>query len=187
MEKRTLMENQVRRHIVSLGLLVGAALAGMLGPAAAKETPNMNDRQVEQLRGEVNDLLDREAIRQLPITYSHFVRTRDIDGIVNLFTADGELILSDNIGQGTGAKGSAALRTFYDKSISNTDPWPFIHNHHIVMLGNGRAKGYVYVELRYGSQDFRTTTIGVYEDEYEKKDGGWKFRSRRFTGTPVKF
>src|ERR1700730_450 len=181
------MGRQVRKAILPLSVIAGAALLSMLTPATAKETPNMNDRQLEQLRGEVNDLLDREAIRQLPITYSHLVRTRDIDGIVNLFTADGELILSDNIGQGTGAKGSSALRTFYDKSIANTDPWPFIHNHHIVMLGNGRAKGCVYVGLRFGSRGFRTTTIGVYEDEYEKKDGSWKFRSRRFTGTPVKF
>jgi hypothetical protein len=168
-------------------VIAGAALSSQLTPATAKEAPNMNERQLEQLRGEVNDLLDREAIRQLPITYSHLVRTRDIDGIVSLFTADGELILSDNIGQGSGAKGSSALRTFYEKSIAATDPWPFIHNHHIVMLGNGKAKGYVYVELRFGSQDLRTTTIGVYEDEYEKQAGGWKFRSRKFSGTPVKF
>jgi hypothetical protein len=145
----------------------------------------MNDRQIEQLQSEVDGLLDREAIRQLPIIYCHFVRTKDIEGIVNLFTADGEIILSDNIGQGTGAKGPEALRKFYEKSISSADPWPFTHTHYIEILGKVRAKGYVYVELRYGSQNFRTATIGVYEDEYVKKDGSWKLHSRKYTGVSI--
>src|SRR3546814_15500008 len=73
------------------------------------------------------------------------------------------------------------------RSISSADPWPFTHNHKIVLLGNGRAKGYIDAEIRYGSQGFKTTTIGTYEDEYQKENGVWKFRSRKFTATPASY
>lgn len=138
---------------------------------------------MKKLIDDVEKLIDRESIRQLPIIYCHYVRQKNIDAIVDLFTTDGKLILSDDLG--SGAQDSEALRQFYEKSISTADPWPFIHNHHIVMLGDGRAKGYVYAEIRYGSEGFKTTSIGVYEDEYQKEGGGWKFKSRNFESTPV--
>lgn len=178
------MINPFRKTVIAISLCVGTACACIAWQAIAKE-PTMNDRQLQQLRSDVDGLLDREAIRQLPIVYCHYVRNKDIKGIVSLFTPDGEVILSSNIGQGAGAKGAEALTSFYEKSIAGADPWPFTHNHYIEMLGPDRAKGFVYVELRYGSQNYRTATIGVYEDEYEKKDGAWKFRSRKYDGVQV--
>lgn len=132
---------------------------------------------------EMDDLIDREAIRNLPIIYCYFVHQKDVNAIVNLFTPDGNIVLSSDLG--SGAQGTDALRKFYEKSISDADPWPFVHNHHIVILGSGRAKGYIYAEIRYGSEGYRTVSIGVYEDDYEKIDGAWKFKSRVYKSHPV--
>lgn len=131
---------------------------------------------MQALHQELDGLIDREAVRELPIIYCFLVHQKDVEGIVNLFTADGKLTLSPELG-GI-AHGTEALRALYQKSIDDADPWPFVHNHHIIMTGNGRAKGYIYAEIRFGSEGYRTVSIGVYEDEYEKVGGAWKFKSR---------
>ena len=37
----------------------------------------------------MQDMIDREAIRNLPLQYCHCVWQQDLDGYVNLFTEDG--------------------------------------------------------------------------------------------------
>lgn len=43
----------------------------------------MATRSVETL---VQEMLDREATRDLPVRYCHYVWKNDVEGIVNLFT-----------------------------------------------------------------------------------------------------
>lgn len=144
---------------------------------------NADHSNIDKIRDNVRDLLDREAIRDLPIIYCHYVWKKNIDGIVDQFTPDGELILPENLGNG--AKGTEALRSFYTKSIDSADPRPFVHNHYVTLLGDNKAKGFVYAELKYGSQGFKTALIGVYEDDYVKIGGTWKLKRRKFTPTMV--
>lgn len=133
---------------------------------------------MQKLREELDQMRDREAIRELPITYCYYVHQKDVNAIVGLFTKDGRLVLSPELG--SGAQGTEALRSLYEKSIASADPWPSVHNHHIVILSANKAKGSIYAQIRYGSQGYRTVAIGVYEDEYEKVDGAWRFKSRVF-------
>lgn len=172
-----------RRRIscsVSLAMLLGLVL---VAPACATSKAKGKDVQMQAVQRELDQLIDREAIRELPITYCHYVHQKDVKAIVDLFTADGRLQLSQELG--SGAEGMEALRTFYEKSIASADPWPFVHNHHIEILGPDRAKGSIYAEIRYGSQGYRTVAIGVYEDEYQKVGGVWKFKSRVFKSHTV--
>src|SRR5256885_546022 len=104
---------------------------------------------MEDLRRQIEQLADREAIRQLVARYCHYVRTRNFEGMVELYAPDGTW--ESNMSKG----GRHLARTYWTslKQTDELDPWPFTHNHLIELAGEGRASGYVYVEFRMGSQD----------------------------------
>lgn len=142
--------------------------------------PNTSD-----LREELQRLSDREAIRQLPILYCHYVRTRNLDAVVNLYARDGVFELSGGDGSSGVHKGHPAIRETFVLAFDRMDPWPFTHNHVIELAGGERAKGFVYAEIRSGTDKHRLAYLGVYEDAYVKEKGEWKFQSRKLTLTPV--
>ena len=91
-------------------------------------------------------VIDREAIRDLPLRYCHCVWQKDLDGYVNLFTEDGSISTSDP--SLPHAQGREGLRKMISEGLETMKPRPFIHNHVIEMLGADRAKGTCYVEVR---------------------------------------
>jgi uncharacterized protein (TIGR02246 family) len=56
----------------------------------------------------IQEVIDREAIRTLPVRYCHCVWQKDPDSWANLFTADGEISTTDPAMPR--AKGREALR-----------------------------------------------------------------------------
>lgn len=136
----------------------------------------MGAKDIETL---VRELLDREAIRDLPLQYCHYVWKNDVEGIVQLFTEEGAMTASDpSLPQAQGREG---LRKMYEQALGDLMPRPFIHNHVIELNGPDRAVGTCYVELR-GTRDGQTwIAAGYYDDEYTKVRGEWKFQSRRIT------
>lgn len=138
------------------------------------------------MRAQLAELRDREAIRQLVVSYAHFARTRDIDGLVELYAQDAVFDVPGNMGTRAGARsGRDAIRETLRVDLPRSDPWPFLHQHVIEMLGPDRARGILYFELRQGIDNLRTTHIGSYQDEYVKEQGIWKFRSRRLSAIPL--
>lgn len=128
----------------------------------------------------VADLLDREAIRDLPVRYCHYVWTNDVDGMMGLFTDDGLLsTASDADDKVREIKGAQALREFY-VGLDRFKPRPYIHNHVVELQGDGRAKGTCYVELRLATDQMNPVGAGYYDDEYVRQDGAWKFKARRY-------
>ncbi|PCI44553.1 MAG: hypothetical protein COB51_10015 [Moraxellaceae bacterium] len=124
----------------------------------------------------IQQLLDREAIRDLPNLYCHHVWQQDIPGIVDLFTEDGWI----NMGKRP-VKGHPALLKLYNKALNNLTPRPFIHNHVITLESNEKATGTCYVEIR-GVQDNKSMMgAGYYDDVYRKVKGQWKIHSRVVT------
>jgi len=134
---------------------------------------------------QIEALTDREAIRQLPILYCHYVRTRNLDAVVGLYAKDCVFKLYGGNGPVGVHKGAAAIAETFVHAFKNMDPWPFTHNHVVELTGNGRAKGFVYAEIRGGMEGHRVMYLGVYEDEYVKADGTWKFQSRILNLTPI--
>ena len=94
----------------------------------------------------MQEVIDREAIRTLPVRYCHCVWQQDPDGWANLFADDGEISATD--ASLPRAHGREALRKMIASGLDTSRPRPFIHNHVVELLGPDRAKGTCYVEVR---------------------------------------
>ena len=124
-----------------------------------------------------DEMIDREAIRDLPHRYAHYIWTGNAEGIANLFTQDGWFGSIPEVTPRT--QGRDNLLKFYAAiSSAPLQPRPYVHQHVIELKGNNRASGTVYIELRDANQDMKWIGTAYYDDEYEKVNGEWKFRSR---------
>ncbi len=128
----------------------------------------------------VTELLDREAIRELPVRYCDCVWRNDLAGLVDLFAEDGVFTVKGRERSIT-QKGREALRRMYSEALGDLNPRPYIHNHVVDLAGSDRATGRCYVELRSLARNMEWIGSGYYEDEYVKVGGKWKFASRTFT------
>lgn len=128
-------------------------------------------------------LLDREAIRDLPLRYCDCVWRDDVEGMVRLFAPNGEFVIAID-GKETVATGHAALLEFYRKGLA-IGPRPFIHNHVIELLGAKKARGRCYLDLHSIHQNMQFIGAGHYADSYVKTKGEWKFQRRHFTALRI--
>ena len=129
---------------------------------------------------QVQELLDREAIRDLPKRYCHCVWTSNLEGIVSLFSDDGCMIMQTAKGPRT-TTGHEKLRKTFARVVDEMGPRPYIHNHVLQLKDATHATGTCYVELRDSKNDMRWLGTGFYNDEYVKVGGEWKFKSRDVT------
>lgn len=125
------------------------------------------------------ELLDREAIRDLPLRYCDCVWRHDVEGLVDLFAPDGAFSIAGPDG-GLSARGREELLDFYTKGLDHS-PRPYIHNHVIELQGGGRAAGRCYLDLRSAKNNMEWLGAGYYADAYVKIDGRWTFAARHFT------
>jgi hypothetical protein len=125
----------------------------------------------------IQEVIDREAIRTLPVRYCHCVWQKDVDGWAHLFSEDGAISATDP--SLPRAEGREALRKMISSGLDTSKPRPFIHNHVVELLGPDRAKGTCYVEVRLLRDGKKHYMTGWYDDEYVKVAGEWKFKSRR--------
>lgn len=133
----------------------------------------------KNLEAALQEVIDREEIRTLPVRYCHTVWQKDLDGYVNLFTDDGAI--STNDPSLPRAQGREALRKMIGEGLDTAKPRPFIHNHVVELLGPDRAKGTCYIEVKLFRDGKKCAMAGWYNDEYAKVGGEWKFKSRQIT------
>ena len=126
----------------------------------------------------VRELVDREAIRELPMRYCDCLYRSDLDGLVNLFTEGASFIVRDPENEVV-TRGRTDLKKMYEQLMSEVWPRPFVHSHVIAFRTQTSATGRCYVELRSAKVDMEQTGSGCYEDEYVKVGDQWKFASRR--------
>jgi ketosteroid isomerase-like protein len=124
------------------------------------------------------DLLDREAIRDLVVRYYDAIWRDDVETVVSFFAETGSMEVANGPLTVQNVCGHEQLRAFYRAGIAKMNPRPFCHNHTVDLLGEGRATGRCFVELRH-SKDYSWISAVVYSDEYVKVGASWKFLKRR--------
>jgi ketosteroid isomerase-like protein len=112
------------------------------------------EERVAELEVRLNDLADREAIRELTSDYCQRVQGGDVEGVVALFCEDGSI-------------------------FAEMTPKPFIHNH-VIELDGGSARGVCSVEIRLVQDGRAYDAAGHYHDDYRKIAGRWRFQRRVF-------
>jgi ketosteroid isomerase-like protein len=122
----------------------------------------------------LQELADREAIRDLACRYAHHVWQKQVAAAVELFTEDGEM----DTGEPPLLRGRAALLETYERMLGDGHFQPFVSNH-VISLAGDEASGTCYLDLRATADGRSMIGSGYYEDRYRRVDGEWKFRSRK--------
>jgi ketosteroid isomerase-like protein len=127
------------------------------------------------LESTVRELADAEEIRDLARRYAHYVWQNDVEGLIELFTDDGEM----DPGVRPPIKGRAALlEGFNQMLLADAQFRPFIQQH-VVELAGDRAAGFCYIDLRASVAGTSMIGGGWYEDRYVRTAKGWKFSARK--------
>jgi ketosteroid isomerase-like protein len=129
----------------------------------------------KSIEATVRELADLEAIRDLARRYAHYVWQSDIDGVIELFTDDGEM----DPGVRPPIKGRAALlEGFKQMLLAGGSFRPFI-SQHVVDVAGDEATGFCYIDLRAAVAGTSMIGGGWYEDRYARTEKGWRFRRRK--------
>jgi hypothetical protein len=162
-------------------------LFGLLGaPAAAAQaasTKESSDKplykkpftafQNKTLEQKVQEIADREEIRELIGRYAHGV-AHGIS-VAHLFTDDGTFIMGVPGSPDQQVKGRKEIDKFYGTVVGTEGKTlPMIHNYLIEISGN-EATGLCSIEVRTSNDGKSMIGSGYYADKYRKENGNWKF------------
>ena len=144
----------------------------------------VNSGQVRGMEKRLQQLEDREAIRNLMMEYGRTLDARDFKSFSELFAQDdGEW----NGGMGV-AKGPAAIRKLMEDTIGkNTggvkSPNFHIFNNEVITVEGDRATALSKWTFVVQGEDNRPQWVylGHYHDIFIKQDGRWKFLQRKVT------
>lgn len=137
-------------------------------------------------------LLDREAIRDLRIRYSHDLDGNTIDALDQVFSVDAVVEVTVGRMEGLDAIRAGLKDAFAQFDRDGRGHYPFLHaitNHTIELTGPDSATGRCYLldwETASKPEPNPLLLLGVYDDEYRRIDGAWRItRSRLDVVWPV--
>jgi hypothetical protein len=144
--------------------------------------------RVKQLEAKVQELSDREAIRELRYRYHQCINEGTNADNPSLFTADGEI----DFGHLGRAKGKPELMAWFTKLMarpSSKGDSPshvysfvkqFIHNHMIQLHGDtGEGISYLFATPVHKGESY--VIACRYNDVYAREGGVWKFKKMALT------
>ena len=117
-------------------------------------------------------MLARDAIRELPLRYAKAIEARDVDAMAELFAADARF--GD---YGTGP--DACRRLMTDTMADSLFAVILVTNHLVELDDADHARGevwalcYAQIDAGFNEQLLR------YEDRYTREGGSWKFLHRK--------
>ena len=133
------------------------------------------------LEEKVQELADREEIRDLIATYAH--RMAHGLPVADLFADDGAYINRGTADRPAAreVRGRAALDEYFgDRTKVAEHPLPMIHNHLISIHGD-EATGICSNELRLAENGASIIASGYYQDRFRREHGRWRFVVRDVT------
>ncbi|MBW8785628.1 MAG: nuclear transport factor 2 family protein [Novosphingobium sp.] len=165
--------------------LAAIALAAVPAAGAAQAPPDkplyvgrLDPFREKTLEQRIQELTDREEIRDLIATYAH--RVAHGLSIADLFTDDGVYINRHN-GAVSEARGRAALEArFHDRPGDDGSAMPMIHNI-LISIDGDQATDICSNELRITENGKSIIASGYYDDQLRREHGRWKFVKRDIT------
>ncbi len=137
---------------------------------------------IEELRRDIQRLMDIEAIKQLKHAYFRCIDTANLEELATLFHVDIEVDFKGGnyhlqySGRDEYVTGMA--QSFHKQAIGQH------HGHHpeIQMLSDTEATGIWYLEDKFWSlnHNYYTTGTVLYWDRYVKENGRWLIRETRY-------
>jgi hypothetical protein len=144
-------------------------------PLYNKEFSAFRNKTLEQI---VQELADREEIRELIARYAH--RVAHGESNADLFTNDG-VFITRIPGRPVQTLGREKIVKLYKDAGSRPDhPLPMIHNY-LISISGEEATGLCSNELRITEDGRSIIASGYYEDRYRRENGNWKFAVRDAT------
>jgi ketosteroid isomerase-like protein len=134
---------------------------------------------MKTLEQQVQELADREELKELTAHYAHGVARGEGAKVAALFTDDGVFINDLPDTAPTVVRGREALNKFYGAIKRNT-ALPCIHNH-LITLAVDEATGTCSIEVRITRNNQSMIGSGYYEDRFRRENGRWKFVERHCT------
>ena len=133
--------------------------------SCATSLPLADDQEDHDLNNDriIQQLLDKDEIRELTARYCHAVVDGDADTIVSLFCSDG-VFRSHTLAP----QGHDELRSFYAAGVGQRTHKPFVHNHVIEFDSEDLAHGRCSVEIRVLQDGQPYTQAGHYLDRYRR-------------------
>jgi hypothetical protein len=172
-----------RRRSFLVGLLVAptAVTASAASPevggasAAADDIPlykrQFSAFQNKTLEQKIQELADREEIRELISRYAHCVAHGV--SVADMFTDDGAFILRIPGRPAQETRGRDQL-VKHLAPTGSVHPLPMIHNYLLAISGDG-ATGMCSNELRITENGQSIIASGYYQDKLRRENGRWKF------------
>lgn len=148
------------------------------------------EARVRELEAKVQELADREAIRDLRYRYHEYINDARFGEIADLFSDDGEV----NFGHLGTAHGREEINRFFGGLRPHTSDggaardWrprlsrvrQFIHNHVVEVQGD-TARGFAYLEAKPVYKGESYVVAARYDDDYVRQNGRWKFKRMALT------
>jgi hypothetical protein len=131
------------------------------------------------LEQKVQELADREEIRELISRYAHCVAHGV--SVANLFTDDGVFVVRRPGYAVEERRGRKQLDEYFANLETSVDhPLPMIHNY-LLAISNDQAMGMCSNELRTSENGKSIIASGYYEDRLRRENGHWRFTVRDAT------
>ena len=144
-------------------------------PLYSREFVAFRNKTLEQ---KVQELADREEIRELIARYAH--RVAHGESNADLFTDDG-VFITRIPGRPVRTLGREKIIKLYKEAGGRPDhPLPMIHNY-LISISDDKATGLCSNELRITEDGHSIIASGYYEDTYRRENGRWKFAVRDAT------